>query len=386
MSENIRGITFAEQAVTPADDAIVRKAILGDGILTGCAISYSGSTLTMAAGYIIACGRSFQITTAKNWAVVDATSGFARLLLTIDLTKTATETAFNQIDFSVEYASAENGFVDIIQDDINNAGTKYQIVIAVVSLGSGGITGIVSKLENAEGGGAGLNFAVKAYASEEALLAAAPAENTIGVITSTPITSYIFSAEEPSPAVAGQLWITVGTSSQVAFNALKKNAIQVYPTSAKQYIDGAWADVPCKSYQGGAWADWWNGELYDSGNIYEDVTGGWTSDETAQIPTITYNAATMEIKASVSGYNRKVRTGKKIDMGMWSSLVFDGTHTNAQTYNTMGLLDDNKAEVASVQLINGHELDISAFTGMYYVFFQVRDIAKPTVVSKLTLQ
>lgn len=152
MSENIRGITFAEQSVTPADDAIVRRAMLGDGILSGCEITYSGSTLTMAVGYIIACGRSFQITTAQNWAVVDATSGFARLLATIDLTQTATETTFNQISFSIEYASAEDGFVDLEHEDINNSGTKYQIVVAVVSLGTGGITGIVSKLEKTEGG------------------------------------------------------------------------------------------------------------------------------------------------------------------------------------------------------------------------------------------
>ena len=155
MSENIRGITFAEQAVTPADDAIVRRAMLGDGVLTGCDVTYSGSTLTLASGYIIACGRSFQITTAQNFAVVDATSGVARLLLTIDLTKTATENSFDQIGFSIEYASAEDCVVDLGKDDINLSGTKYQIVCAVVSLGTGGITGILSKLEKTEGGGGG---------------------------------------------------------------------------------------------------------------------------------------------------------------------------------------------------------------------------------------
>ena len=146
MSENFRGVTFAEQGVTPADDAIVRRAILPDGTLTGCEISYSGSMLTMAAGYIIACGRTFQHTTAQNWAVVDATSGFARLVLTIDLAKTATESTFDQINTAIEYATSEDGFVALEQQDINLSGTRYQIVAAVVSLGTGGITGIVSQL------------------------------------------------------------------------------------------------------------------------------------------------------------------------------------------------------------------------------------------------
>lgn len=238
-------------------------------------------------------------------------------------------------------------------------------------------------------GSASLNFKIIAYESEEKLLKAEPKENTIGVVTNTPIAARVFSAVQPQSLIDGAVWILTGANSPAAFNALKakKDALIVYPILAKQSVGGGvLVDLVAKSYIGGKWVDWWNGELYDSGNIYEDVTGGWTSDETAQIPTITYNATTMEINASASGYNRKVRTGKKIDMGMWSSLVFDGTHTNAQSYNTMGLLDDNKAEVASIELINGHELDISAFTGMYYVFFQVRDANRPTVVSKLTLQ
>lgn len=55
----------------------------------------------------------------------------------------------------------------------------------------------------------------------------------------------------------GKVWFPVGTSSPVAFNALKKNAIQVCPISAKQYVGGAWVYKEAKSYQNGAWGDWW---------------------------------------------------------------------------------------------------------------------------------
>lgn len=146
MSEYFSGITFPWQAVTPSDDAVIRRALLADGILSGCKLSYSGSTLTMAAGLMIACGRQFKHAAAQNWAVVDATSGYARLLLTIDTTKTSTKDAFDQISDSIEYASSLDGFPELQQADINNAGTVYQIAVCVVSLGSGGITGIVSQL------------------------------------------------------------------------------------------------------------------------------------------------------------------------------------------------------------------------------------------------
>lgn len=146
MSEYFTGITFPWQAVTPSDDAIIRRALLADGILSGCKLSYSGSTLTMAAGLMIACGRQFKHTAVQNWAVVDATSGYARLLLTIDTTKASTKAAFDQIAGSIEYASSLDGFPELQQADINNAGTVYQVAVCVVSLGTGGITGIVSQL------------------------------------------------------------------------------------------------------------------------------------------------------------------------------------------------------------------------------------------------
>lgn len=146
MSSKFAGVTFDEQAATPSDDAIIRRAILDDGILTGCEFSYTGSTLTMTAGQLMICGRQIKHPSTQNWAVADATTGFARLLLTIDLTRTSSKDTFEQVVDTIEYASAVDGFADLVQDDINASGTKYQIVAAVVSLASGGISGIVSKL------------------------------------------------------------------------------------------------------------------------------------------------------------------------------------------------------------------------------------------------
>ena len=101
------------------------------------------------------------------------------------------------------------------------------------------------------GGGAALNFKVVGGTSQPAN----PKENTIWINTSTPITDWVFSATQPTSA-SGKVWIHIGTSSVVEFNALKKNGIQVYPLSAKQYVDRAWKNVTAKSYQGGKWVDW----------------------------------------------------------------------------------------------------------------------------------
>ena len=164
MSANFTGVTFPNQKVTPANDAVIRRAIFDDGILTGCDLSYSGSTLTMTAGQLMICGRQIIHPSSQNWAVTEATSGYARLVLTIDVTRTSAKDTFDQVVDEIQYATDANGFADLTTADINATGTRYQVAVCVVSLGPGGITGIASKLDMTEGGGAGGNLKVIALA------------------------------------------------------------------------------------------------------------------------------------------------------------------------------------------------------------------------------
>lgn len=156
-------------------------------------------------------------------------------------------------------------------------------------------------------GGAALNFDVKAYASEEALLAATPAENTIGVVTTTDITSWEFTSEEPSAPEEGMVWFSTGFSSSIEFNALKKNGIQVYPLFAKQYISGTFVDVTAMSYQGGEWHEW-AVYLFNYGEQgYQWKARGWKYNDAshiAQTPTVTNNTdGSVKISISSSADN-----------------------------------------------------------------------------------
>lgn len=133
----------------------------------------------------------------------------------------------------------------------------------------------------AGGGGTSLNFDVKAYATEALLLAATPKANTIGVITGTPITGWIFNATQPETIAEGAVWFPTAASSPVAFNALRHNFIEVCPVSAKQYIGGAWVDVAAKSYQNGEWVEmlsdlvfFGNGKF--NTNVFGEISGAYT--------------------------------------------------------------------------------------------------------------
>jgi predicted outer membrane repeat protein len=231
------------------------------------------------------------------------------------------------------------------------------------------------------GGGGGLTFRVLGGTSAPSN----PKPNDIWVNTNEEITSYIFSATEPEGYAPGMVWISTGTSSTVAFNALKKNAIEVYPISAKQYVSGAWVDVSAKSYQGGEWVDWWNGELYISGVEY---AGGFvpvgmaysSSYKKTQLPTVTKNADSMTFTQNGSECGGGVVLGDKINLSRFNTLYFEGTVTQKGVVGSTGIgvwtelgtyLDSNRVaslpgnitnDVVSLSLDG---IDVECYIGFY---------------------
>lgn len=151
MSIYLSGTTFPNRFVRSVEDAAIFRALTSDGIYDGCAITASGSTLQLAAGRLIVCGRCCRVPTAQSIAVTGASSGYARLVLTLDMSGTHTETVFQQVRLDLDYSATLGGFDSLTQQDVNNGGTTYQIALAVVSLGASGITAIVSTCGKAHG-------------------------------------------------------------------------------------------------------------------------------------------------------------------------------------------------------------------------------------------
>ena len=140
---SLTGVTFANQKITPSSDGRLYGSILSDGILTGCAVTFAAATLSIAAGSMLIGTREI-LTSGETLSITGATSGFARVIVDIDLTRAATKTSFEQAQLQIEYAASQDAFPALVQQDINTAGTHYQAVFCVVSLSEAGITGIVS--------------------------------------------------------------------------------------------------------------------------------------------------------------------------------------------------------------------------------------------------
>ena len=148
---SLTGITFANQKITPSDDGRLYGAMLADGILTGCGITFAAATLSVAAGSLLIGTRELR-TSGETLSVTSATSGYARVIIDIDLTRAATKTSFEQAQFQIQYAASLDAFASLEQQDINTAGTHYQAAFCVLSLGTAGITGVVSSLASARVG------------------------------------------------------------------------------------------------------------------------------------------------------------------------------------------------------------------------------------------
>lgn len=175
----------------------------------------------------------------------------------------------------------------------------------------------------------------------------------------------------------GTAWMTTGISSTTAFDALKKNGIQVYPISAKQYVNGAWVDKTAKSYIGGKWVDWWNGELYKDGNEYITFTGGWESRKSTEAAgTVKKNASNFVV--STSDYQLiYCKTVDTVDLTKYSKVTFKVTDISASVHNeiTLGVYPENfdfrwtdtTAQLKLTYETGKHSIDVSALSGKYYV-------------------
>ena len=201
-----------------------------------------------------------------------------------------------------------------------------------------------------------------------------PAANTIWVNTSTSITSWVFSATQPSGS-NGMVWFSVGTSSTAKFNALKKNGIEVYPIRANQYVNGAWVGKTAKTYQSGKWVDWAT-SLYKAGDVN---TAGWSAyDPSYSNHTLTFGTYMVLTIPDSSGMGRRTTFHTDmLDLKNAKTLSITMKNTNnvtigiASAYSTSTTWKTSRSASAQSDFTT-HTFDVSAIdSGMVALRFEV---------------
>lgn len=80
-------------------------------------------------------------------------------------------------------------------------------------------------------------------------------ENLVWVQTVEPMSGWCFSGGEPEEPMEGMVWFMLGNWGEVAFNALKSNAIHIRIISCRQYVSGLWEYKPMKLRKNGVWQE-----------------------------------------------------------------------------------------------------------------------------------
>lgn len=211
-------------------------------------------------------------------------------------------------------------------------------------------------------------------------------ENTIWVDTDVPITGYKFSATEPEEPVDGMVWIKTGKNSDGVFNIV--DDVIIHPISAKQYILETWVDVEAKNYKNDEWVEWIV-SLYNAGNEYIDVTGGWVcksflidkaTNYTPVTKTLTKNDDHILLSSSFGDNTSTIICHEKpIDLTEWSTVTieFEVTRTAVKNAARLQICDTalSGSSYAAVMLFDSGgvygdgkaSVDISNLSGEYII-------------------
>ena len=194
------------------------------------------------------------------------------------------------------------------------------------------ISDMASEIASIPSGGASgnLNFAIVGGTTQPVN----PVENTIWINTNTEITSYVFIPSEPSEASEGMVWISTGISGSSSFNALEGNGIYIYPTSAFQYINGAWVGKAAKIFKNNTWVSW-ETYLFNNGDVAY-LSGGWKTVGGSQgaysTGTPKFSQTSTSISASTNDSIGFLRHNNPIDLTPYTKVHFAGKATDNSGY------------------------------------------------------
>lgn len=184
-----------------------------------------------------------------------------------------------------------------------------------------------------------------------------PEENMIWVNTDTEITTCSIGPRTSETGIEGEIWLVTGLDSSVKFSATKTFFYEVCPVGIKQYINGTWvAKTEFYVYQNNKWVEPII-YLFDNGNQFTRLTGGWTSEgysyNTNTSRAATVDSETNKILCSSSSspeknYHGTLGTANKVKISGRTQMRVVGSLNNyySTSINQIGIRE-NKGNVSS---------------------------------------
>lgn len=217
-----------------------------------------------------------------------------------------------------------------------------------------------------------------------------PKENTIWIETSTEITSWVFDFTEPNELAEGMVWFILAEFSNVSFNALVKNMLIVAPAKCMQYLKGAWEPMHAATYINDGWHDWFDGTLFDNGNQYNYVTGGWehlNATQWGHIAQGTVNIGDSIELSTASAQSAHAAPANMIDFRGWDTINISVSSMGQLAWNPMitsrksgGNIEESAVATYTISAAGTYSFPLGdAAKGMYYLIFGVANGRSATI-------
>lgn len=196
-------------------------------------------------------------------------------------------------------------------------------------------------------------------------------------------------------AVPGDVWITADRpANDAGFNTLEVNGVQVYPLSAKQYIDGSWKNVSAQIWQNGKWNKCVT-YIYNNGKTQYGLTpkaikNTSTSSTVATAPSVGVYAsnfwALVKKGTNTNGSSGMVYFYPKVDLTNATTLYVDGRYVSDNlasnpyfaVWSEIGAYqNENRGASKALCTAAGQtkegviSLDVSGLSGAYYIGFNL---------------
>lgn len=138
----IKGYVFSNQLASNDIDSMVFRKMLdyNDGVLNGMELSTTTTTITIGAGNIMVAGRPIGVVGSET-VTVGTDAAYCKLVVEIDLSKTATVSTFEQVSFKI--IKSTTTYPEPTQEDMDNGGELYQVALAQFRTTANGLTDFV---------------------------------------------------------------------------------------------------------------------------------------------------------------------------------------------------------------------------------------------------
>ena len=205
-------------------------------------------------------------------------------------------------------------------------------------------------------------------------------DNDIFLRTNIAITSGEITTNVVSPptwnSADGVFYVSMGpgtfddtkSSAYFVFDTQKNHNVSGFPGNAYIHENGKWRRCEGYVFHSNKWVKFssaWNGELFDNGNQYTDITGGWVGA----------NSYSPNLTATLMSGTITISTANAVDLGGFSTLKFMGSGNGANSGGAYSakckIANESGVEVASLDFQNNgtYAVSVAALSGKHYVRF-----------------